>query len=106
MFGDHFGHFKHGDGGATVEDLFEGIVGVDGGLGFGILKAVFFDVFPELFGEFSSGKGVGTNDRSEGFIGLDRLHEGCVWFAFGGRFRFCHPGIRGELEGESTPICR
>ena len=66
------------------------VVGIDLRADFFVLQIVLLDVFPELLGELSAGKGFRTNDHRKDGIGLDGFEECSVGFASG---FFCHSGF-------------
>ena len=53
--GDELGQLKHADGFFAVEDRLQLVVGVDLSSDLLVLKAIFLDIVPELFGQLSTG---------------------------------------------------
>ncbi len=49
---------------------------------FFLLKVIFLDVFPKLFGEFGPGDRTRTNNLRKRIIRLDRFHERAFCFVF------------------------
>jgi hypothetical protein len=96
--GDQFGHFEHADLLFTVENGLKSSVGIDQGFLFRVLKLVGLDVVPELFGELGPRQRLGADDGRKNGIGLNRLHEGGIWFT-GSFFGFRHGGASKRRNG-------
>jgi len=82
--GNELGHLEHADLLLAIEHGLERVVGVDEGPFLGVLKLVFLDVVPVLFGELGARQWLGAYYFREFGIGLNRFQERCVWFSFCG----------------------
>jgi hypothetical protein len=70
---DKFGHLKHADLLFAVEDRFQVLVGIDQSLFLFILQFSLADIVPELFGQFGTGQGLGTDNLGQHLIRLNGL---------------------------------
>ena len=95
---NELGHLEHADLLLTAENGLEGWVGVNLGPLLRVLKVILLDVVPEPLGEFTARSCFWSDDRAQHGIGLNRLHERGVRFAFGGCFCCRHLAIKGETQ--------
>ena len=78
MAGNQLCHLEHADLLLAVEDGFQGLVGIDEGLLFGVLQLVLFDVGPELFGQLCAREGLVADNFGKLRVRGNWLHESRV----------------------------
>ena len=69
-----FGHLKHGHLLFASKNSFEGIVSIDQRLFLCVLKFVFLDVIPYLFGHFATRDRLRSHNLGERIIRLNGFH--------------------------------